>query len=179
MKPRLQHAVLIVVGLGTLLLATPNEAVAQRGHRPVRHTVRVVHPPPRILARLPSAHIGLKLRGASFFYHGGAFYRHGPSGYVVVARPVGALTASLPVGAVRVTVGASVFYRHHGVFFLETGGEYEVVAPPIGASVEALPLGYEIVPMGEEDLYYHEGIYYRYDPGRDTYVIVAPPEGVG
>ena len=173
----------ILLGLGALLalsailLATPTDTLAQRARRPSQHAVRVLTQRPRVVRRLPAAHVGLTLRGTPFFYYGGAFYRSGAGGYVVVGRPVGALAMSLPVGAVRVSIGASVFYRHQGVFFVQVDDRYEVVEPPVGASVDALPMGYEIVPTEFEDLYYHEGIYYRYDPGRDAYLIVEVPEG--
>ena len=179
MKARVLGLIQALVGLTLLMMAAPLDATAQRGRRATRHPVRVVQPAPKVLARLPVAHVGFTLRGTSFYYHGGAFYRRGPSGYVIVTHPVGAVAVSLPVGAVRVSIGASVFYRHEGVFFVRAGDAYEVVEPPIGGYVSALPMGYEIVAMDGEDLYYHEGIYYRYDPGRDVYLIVEPPPGVG
>ena len=157
-------------------LVVPGAADAQRRSVP-RHTPTVVKRG-QVVHNLPATHVSLTLGSSRFFYHQGVFYRpRGAGGYIVVGNPIGAITTTVPAGAVRIQLGGRTWFRHGTTFFVAVDGGYTVAEPPIGGTVEALPMGYEIIETESEDLYYHDGIFYRYDPGRDVYLVVEPPSG--
>ena len=176
MKKRMLLTVGALLGLGAVLAMAPHDVEAQsprRGAPRLHH-----HPPPRIgqvVPRLPGAHTRLTYRDLDFYYYRGRFYRPGGTGYLIVPTPVGARFSALPYGATRVQVGVSIFYHHSGVFFTQAEAGYEVVAAPVGATVHMLPVGYSVMEFDGEELYVCDGVFYRYDPGRDLYVVVEPP----
>jgi hypothetical protein len=164
----------VIVGLTGLLALVPLDATAQ-ARRPAASRAKVVNAPGRFIPRLPATRVTFSLGPSRYFYHAGAFFRPVDNGYVVVRAPLGALTVSLPGGATTPHVRGRVFFRHGKTFFVEVGEGYEVVEAPVGATVPELPWGYETIEIGSEALYHLDGVDYRYDPGRDTYLVVEPP----
>ncbi len=78
---------------------------AQPGPRPQARPRPQVPRRGTIIRTLPTRHSRIVIRGGTYFYWGGIFYRTGPGGYVVVSAPVGAVIGVLPPGYVRVYVG--------------------------------------------------------------------------
>jgi hypothetical protein len=72
-----------------------------------------------------------------YFYRRGIFYRHAPSGYIVVGAPIGTIVVSLPVGYRRVWVeGAGYYYVYGGAFYRRVPSGYVVVEAPTSVVVE-------------------------------------------
>lgn len=88
---------------------------------------------------LPHGYLSLAVGGRPYYFHGGHFYRHGPSGYVVVSAPLGASVVSLPASAVQVQIGGAVFYQYANAYYQwhPARRAYVVVPPPAG--VAAVP----------------------------------------
>lgn len=111
--------------------------------------------------RLPDGIRRIAVRGHAYFYFGGLFYDQGPSGYVVIAPPLGAEIPDLPTDVQTVVVGDSVYYYAAGAFYVQQpDGSYAVVAPPLGATVSLLPP--DAVPEIINGVAYYQadGVYY-------------------
>ena len=136
-----------LLALGAFAFAPPADARAvgydRHGHHPHhRHHHRHYPRGPRVslgltFPVLPHGFVNLSVGGRPFFYQGGHYYRHGPSGYVVVAAPLGASVVSLPASAVRVQIGGALFYQYGSAYYQwqPATSTYVVVPPPAGAPV--------------------------------------------
>lgn len=88
--------------------------------------------------RAPEVPVGasqLLVRGETYYYWGGSFYRPGNGGYRRVEPPVGARVPSVPGDTNNFTIGGDrYFVTSDGTFFLydPSGGDYTVVTPPPG-----------------------------------------------
>lgn len=139
-----------------------NESFAQRGRRGddspriSRHQDRRVVNYPRVVHRrgrrhvispriARHGHVVRKLpRGyrrawhhrKPYFYNRGVFYRRGPSGFIVVSAPRGAIAVSLPVGYQRLWIDGTVYYAYGGTFYRRVPSGYIVTEPPAALVVE-------------------------------------------
>lgn len=84
----------------------------------------------RVVDRLPAGHHSIWVHKQPYFYHGGVFYRRGPSGFVVVRAPIGAIIANLPLGYRQWVVGGTSYYGSGGVYYRRVPAGYEVVEAP-------------------------------------------------
>ena len=118
--------VVILVGLFVITLVFAEHALASRRHPRVpvapRHGTVIVD--------LPSGHRTVYVGRSRYFYRSGVFYRHGPSGYVVVRAPLGAVIAAPPAGYRTVVVGGATYYDYNGDYYQNTPGGYVVVEAP-------------------------------------------------
>jgi uncharacterized protein YgiM (DUF1202 family) len=120
------RAVVVVASLWIATLSFTENALADRRHP------RVPVPPRHgtVIVDLPSGHRTVYVGRSRYFYRSGVFYRHGPSGYVVVRAPVGAVIAAPPAGYGTVVVGGATYYDYNGDYYQYTPGGYVVVEPP-------------------------------------------------
>ena len=89
------------------------------------------------LTLLPTGNVAITFRGGRYFFHSGVWYRPGPSGYVVVGAPVGAVIPALPVGYTTVWVGGVPYYYANNAYYVTAPSGYAVAAPPTVASAPA------------------------------------------
>ncbi len=80
---------------------------------------------------LPRAHSRVKVAGLTYYYHKGIFYRPGPSGYVIVRAPLGAVVPDLPPACKTVRINGKTFYSHDNIFYQKKVRGYQVVTPPV------------------------------------------------
>ncbi len=157
---------LIMLAAGLLLLI-PESATAQaRRAKPERGSVVRV---------LPRDNATIRVGNAPYHYRQGVFYRPDRSGYVVVRAPRGAVVQTLPRTYVTIRLGTHLYYYDEGTYYLPVDEGYRVVDPPIGATLDMPPVGYETVYVDGEPFYVYDDVWYRYDPGRDVYVVVEEP----
>lgn len=84
---------------------------------------------------LPSGTSQILVRGETYYYSGGSFYRLGKGGYLRVDPPLGARVPDVPGNSRSFTMGGDrYFVTRSGSFFLydPRGDDYSVVAPPHG-----------------------------------------------
>lgn len=88
---------------------------------------------------LPSGHIGITFGNGRFYFHGGAWYRPGPAGFVVVRPPLGITLPFLPFGYTSIWVGGIPYYYANDVYYTGSPGNYVVVEAPAVVSVTPTP----------------------------------------
>lgn len=137
---RLRTAMLGIV-MGALLvfllaeapLGQPKRKKAVRKPHPTRVVKKrhVVHR--KAVSKLPARHVKVVVGPRSYWYSHGVFYRHGPSGYVVRAAPVGARVKVLPVGFRTITVTGRPYHHYYGTYYVHDSkkDDYVVVEPPV------------------------------------------------
>ena len=98
----------------------------RRSRKAARHHTKVVQ-------RLPSHHVEITVGGRPFYFHAGVFYRRAPSGYSIVAAPIGARVRVLPRGHRTAVVGGVDYYVYFGTYYRYRPEEriYVVVSPPV------------------------------------------------
>lgn len=137
----------VLVAAAAFLLAgmlTADSAQAQMRRRVVRpRNVPVVG---HVVRTLPRGYVRLSVGGFPYFYYGGVFYHHRPSGYEVVGAPAGSTISSVPEEATLITVGSNTYSYFEGAFYIWDPDEdaYVVVEPPVGAEVPYVPDGYAV-----------------------------------
>lgn len=90
--------------------------------------------------RLPAGYISLLVGGLTHLYCEGLFYRHTPSGYVVVQPPIGALVPALPPGYTLMLVNNRPYYVYGYTYYDVTPAGYMVVNPPAYAPQTITPV---------------------------------------
>ncbi len=110
----------------------------------------------------------LRRGGVNFYFSAGRYYRHGPSGYIAVAPPIGLRISVLPVGFVVLNELARTLYYYDGVYYAKSGNEYEVVEAPDEVVVKTLPEETSQVTIDGKE-------YYVYDS--QIYSVVLTPDG--
>ena len=88
-----------------------------------------------VVTHLPHGHHSAHVGKTKFFYHGGVFYKRGPSGYVVIAAPIGAVVVGLPAGFLTVAINGSTYYAYAGIYYQKVPSGYVVVETPPEAIV--------------------------------------------
>ena len=91
--------------------------------------------------------------------------------------PVGAHTKTLPHHHI-VSHHRSRLHYHHGAWYRQSGGGFVVIAPPIGVFVPVLPPVYTTVWHLGTPYYYANETYYVWQPERNGYVVIDPPEEI-
>lgn len=158
---------------GTLLAATlfslPGDTFAfQRGEK--RPPERSVPYRGRVVNRLPPDHRDFEIGKHRYFYHGGTYYRRGPSGFVVVSAPLGAIIVDLPIGFRTAVIGGGTYYWYGGVYYKRVPSGYRVVEAPLRVE-QATAEGAQVSVT--TDL-----LNVRSGPGMNHSVIARVPQGV-
>jgi len=139
---RLNFKKILAVGLGIFIMGHSITGFGQMRKSPQGRSV-IKHPAPnygKVIVKPPVGYKKVRVRGANYFYQGGIFYRRGPSGYVVVRGPIGAIIPVLAVGFVTFLVGSLTYYYYGGVYYQQVPSGYVVVeAPPAAPVVEEPP----------------------------------------
>jgi hypothetical protein len=86
--------------------------------------------PGHVRSRLPKGYWAVRHGRSQHYYHHGTFYRRGPSGYIVVKAPIGAIVFGIPLGYHRVFIGGSLYFTYGGVYYRRVPSGYVVVEPP-------------------------------------------------
>jgi hypothetical protein len=80
---------------------------------------------------LPAEAFALSVAGAAFFFHMGNYYRHTPTGYVVVQAPFGARVRALPEERCSTLyIDGRRYYNCDDVYYEPDGDEYVVIERP-------------------------------------------------
>lgn len=122
---------LLVIFTGLITIAV--DAHASHSHK----RVAVVSPGPapvKVVARLPAGHHSVRVGRQPYSYHRGVFYRKGPSGFVVVRAPIGAVVVNLPLGYRHWVLGGITYYSSGNVYYRAVPAGYEVIEPPVRTS---------------------------------------------
>lgn len=82
--------------------------------------------------QLPSGHRSVWVGHDHYYYHhhNGAFYRRGPSGFITVRAPFGAIVFNIPIGSRAIMSGGMTYYVYDDVYYRRAGTQYIVVEPP-------------------------------------------------
>jgi len=127
-KNSVRTGVVILVSLFIVTLTFTENALASRRHPRMPVAPRYG----TVFVNLPAGHRTVYVGRSRYFYGSGVFYRHGPSGYVVVRAPIGAVIAAPPAGCRTVVVGGATYYDYNGDYYQNAPGGYVVVqAPPV------------------------------------------------
>jgi uncharacterized protein YgiM (DUF1202 family) len=122
------RAVVVVVSLWMVTLTFTENALASRRHP----MVPVAPRHGEVFVNLPAGHRTVYVGRSRYFYGSGVFYKHGPSGYVVIRAPIGAVIAAPPSGCRTVVVGGATYYAYNGDYYQNAPAGYVVVqAPPV------------------------------------------------
>jgi hypothetical protein len=92
----------------------------------------IPQPPIKLIPRLPSGHQPVWVGHNQYFYHhrDGAFYRRGPSGFISIRAPFGAIVFNIPIGSRAIMSGGMTYYVYDDVYYRRAGTQYVVVEPP-------------------------------------------------
>lgn len=85
------------------------------------------------IGQLPAGATEIRVRGDTYFYRGGYFYRSENGSYLQVKPPLGARVPAIPSGSTGFTIGSDHYFLFgNGAFFLYSarGNYYTVVSPP-------------------------------------------------
>jgi hypothetical protein len=92
---------------------------------------------PRAVRMVPRPYRGVIVTGLTYYYHQGMFYRPGPSGYVIVRAPLGAVVPDLPPLCQTVYINDETYYTTDTVYYTKAPGGYTVVTQPIVITAES------------------------------------------
>jgi len=84
-----------------------------------------------VVDSLPRYYRPLHYCGVNYFWSRGIYYRRAPSGYVIIAPPLGIVVPTLPVGYVTLTVSGSSYFYYQDVYYQSIATGYEVVEKPV------------------------------------------------
>jgi len=137
------------------------------------------NPRGKVVVKLPKGHRSVWVGRNRYYYHGGAFYRKGPSGYLMVGGPIGAVVLSIPVGSRAVVVGGLTYYVYGGVYYRRVHTGYLVVETPAEtvAVKEVSPVKPSVEKAGEKVSVTATLLNVRSGPGMDFPVIQQVHEG--
>ncbi len=138
---RLNFKKISAIVLGIIITGYSVTGFGQMRKIPHRRFV-VKHPVPRygkVIVKPPVGYKTIRRGGARYFYHRGIYYRKGPSGFVVVRAPIGAVVPALAVGFITSLVGGLTYYYYGGVYYQKAPSGYVVVKAPSAAVVVEEP----------------------------------------
>ncbi len=75
-------------------------------------------------------------KGLMFLYRNGFFYRHTPTGYVVVPPPVGVVLPALPPGCSAVVVNGVPYYSCGTTYYSTAPNGYVVTSAPVVQTIQ-------------------------------------------
>jgi hypothetical protein len=131
----------------------PNRSSRHWDRRPARYDGRDYRqsrqdwrprPHGSVFRSLPADIFALHVAGAAFFYHMGTYYRHTPSGYVVVEAPFGARVRSLPESCSTLYLDGRRYYDCDDVYYEPDGDDYVVIERPSGHYYPEVEVGDEV-----------------------------------
>ncbi|HSU55044.1 MAG TPA: DUF6515 family protein [Candidatus Dormibacteraeota bacterium] len=126
---------------------------------------------------LPGGYRPLYFGGITYYYDDGTYYEPGPSGYQVVAPPVGAVVPALPEGTEMIYApnGATLYYGA-GAFYAPVANGFQLIPPPMGATVDYLPPDAVSTMLNGVLFYTARGVYYRpvMQDGVTVYMVTQP-----
>ncbi len=93
---------------------------------------------------LPAEAFALSVAGAAFFFHMGTYYRHTPTGYVVVQAPFGARVRVLPERCSTLFIDGRSYYNCDDVYYEPDGDDYVVIERPSGQYQAEVEVGDEV-----------------------------------
>ncbi|MCJ7593742.1 MAG: DUF6515 family protein [Desulfobacterales bacterium] len=132
-----------------------------------------------VVRRLPPGHRTVWHGRSRYYYDRGVFYNRGPSGFVVINAPIGAVLLSIPIGSRAVLVGGLTYYLYSDVYYRRVGTGYIVVEPPaqtvVVKEVSAVKPSEE--KMGETVLVSVPLLNVRSGPGANFPVVQEAREG--
>ncbi len=136
----------------------------ERGERVERHEVREFYRSPHLVydnryqhgryypapgysvSILPPGNISINFGRGRYFFHAGAWYRPGPTGFVVVRPPLGIAVPILPIGYSTLWVGNVPYYYANDIYYTGGPGNYIVAAPPPASATTSSPAPYAEMP---------------------------------
>ncbi len=123
---------------------------------------RPVHPNRAPLLRLPPNHHKLHHGGKRYYEYSGRYYMDGPSGFILVGAPIGAVIANLPIGYISISIGGIPYFYFNGVYYrhYHTGG-YVIVTAPYPT----------YVPMDQRIVVQAQALNMRSGPGMDYSIL--------
>ncbi len=129
-----------------------------------------------VVASLPFGYQTVNVGGVPYYYADGAYYQQGPSGYVVVNPPSGAMLNGPPPGSIPIVADGQTYYYADGTFYVQQGDGYAIVPTPLGVTVPELPSAATQIAMNGNVYYQYNGVYYQpiIQNGVTMYVTVAP-----
>ena len=133
MNTKLKKNVFLIMCVSIIFIA---QAVNAYAWVPMRHSHHPHHP--RRAVRLPSSHTTILVAGLPYYYYGGVFYRRGPSRYVIVTAPVGAVVPVLPVEYQSVVINGTTYYTYDNVYYVQSPAGYTVTPTPVVAQVPSV-----------------------------------------
>jgi len=164
-----QKIVALILGVFLFSLTPVDQAGADhrrgRGHMgpPFRHG--------HVFAKLPRGYRTVYVDRSPYYFYDGIFYRPGPTGYVVISAPVGAIVASLPLGHSRVSIGGALYFTFGGNYYRQVPQGYVVAAPPPEVVVQPPPQIYGSISVVVHRLNVRSG------PGREHPVVFQLQQG--
>ncbi len=132
--------------------------------------------PGMVSRALPQGYVTFSVGNQPYYYYEGVYYEPGPSGYVVVTPPVGAVVSVLPPGVETLVANGTVYYYAGGAFYIQQPTGYAVVPPPLGVTVTTLPPGAVPVNINGNLYYTANSVYYMpvMQGGMTVYMTVRP-----
>lgn len=132
--------------------------------------------PGMFINTLPPDYSQIYVGGNPYYYDQGVYYQTGPSGYVVVTPPLGAIVPQLPPGAAPIPYGPTVYYYAAGAFYVQQPQGFTVVAPPPGIAITELPPNAQPVSINGMLYYQANGLYFlpEMQNGVTVYVTAQP-----
>lgn len=79
---------------------------------------------------LPKSHLEIRVSGLAYYYYGGHFFQHTPSGYVIVRPPEGVVIETLPVGYKPIPYDGTTYYYFDRTYYVKEPAGYVVITPP-------------------------------------------------
>ena len=137
-RKKIVYVLIFIFLFASVTLPEANIALAQR------HGGR--NAPGKPIDRLPPGSKEVWVGRDRYFRHNNVFYRRGPSGFIVVDPPIGALVLSLPLGAAALLIGGITYYVFEEIYYRHAPGGYVVVERPVGRVVKET---YPVVPSEE------------------------------
>lgn len=164
-----------IIGFSVLLAVSVSAADTAFAYRDRPRANRGV----KAVVKLPKGHRSVWVGRNRYYYHGGAFYRKGHSGYLMVGAPIGAVVLSIPVGSRAVVVGGLTYYVYGGVYYRRVHTGYLVVETPAEtvAVKEVSPVKPSVEKAGEKVSVTATLLNVRSGPGMDFPVIQQVHEG--
>lgn len=123
---------------------------------------------------LPGDFRVIRYENDSFYFFSGRYYRRAPSGFYLIAPPIGVVVPFLPIGYVSFVVGGITYYDLNGVYYTRIPEGYRVVEYPLAVERKEIVAAPEKVHriIVQTDL-----LKVRSGPGKDHNVISQVERG--
>ena len=129
-----------ILACGIIGTGSPTALARGKYRKPIKH-----HPYHGKKVALPEMVAkAIVIGGLEYYYHHGYFYKRGPSGYIIVDGPVGAVVDTIPSGYKVIVINGKTYYYHNDIYFVKRGKKYIVVSDPVYQVVE-LPQEVQVI----------------------------------